>query len=188
MVRSDILRGAVSILSTLLSIIFSHSLSQGPLPGSWMLVHITSIFKGDRSSETSSYRPVALLSIPSKTMESLIWDGLHDYLLSLNFFLLKRRGLGKGDSCITNLLTAVRRWTTIHDCKGKVDVKYLDFSKAFDRLIYICLINNLKRLGTKSPLIGQLTSHLNSQLLKSWLKSLFLRLWNVLVGSSKVHY
>ncbi|CAH8570357.1 unnamed protein product [Schistosoma haematobium] len=163
MVHPAILREAASILATPLSVMFSHSLSRGKLPENWKLAHITPIFKGGRRNEPSSYRPVALLSLPSKLMESLICDGLNDYLLSLNFFSPQQHGFRKGYSCITNLLTAVDRWTSILDRKGKVDVIYLDFSKAFDKVNHLCLINKLKRLGIKPPLIDWLTSYLKNR-------------------------
>ncbi|CAH8497539.1 unnamed protein product, partial [Schistosoma bovis] len=163
MVHPAILREAASILATPLSVMFSHSLSRGKLPENWKLAHITPIFKGGRRNEPSSYRPVALLSLPSKLMESLICDGSNDYLLSLNFFSPQQHGFRKGYSCITNLLTAVDRWTSILDCKGKVDVIYLDFSKAFDKVNHLCLINKLKRLGIRPPLIDWLTSYLKNR-------------------------
>ena len=158
MVHSAILREAASILATPLSVMFSHSLSRGKLPEIWKLAHITPIFKGGRRSEPSSYRPVALLSIPSKIMESLVFDGILEHLSSSKFFSPQQHGFRKGHSCTTNLLTAVDKWTTILDRKGKVDVIYLDFSKAFDRVNHICLINKLRRLGIKPPLIDCLTS------------------------------
>ncbi|VDP87783.1 unnamed protein product [Schistosoma mattheei] len=64
MVHPAILREAASLLATPLSVMFSHWLSQGKLLENWKLAHITPIFKGGRRNEPSSFRPVALLSIP----------------------------------------------------------------------------------------------------------------------------
>ncbi|CAH8468081.1 unnamed protein product, partial [Schistosoma guineensis] len=100
MVHSAILREAVSILATPLSVMVPHSLRRVKLPENWKMTHITPVFKGGRRSESSSYRPVVVLSIPSKIMESLICDGLFDYLLSLNFFSSQQHGFRKGYSCI----------------------------------------------------------------------------------------
>ncbi|CAH8633677.1 unnamed protein product [Schistosoma guineensis] len=163
MVHSAILREAASILETQLSVMFSHSLSRGKLSENWRLAHITPIFKGGRRREPSSYRPVALLFIPSKLMESLICDGINDYLLSLHFFSPQQHGFRKGYSCITNLMTAVDKWTSILDHKGKVDIIYLDFSEAFDKVNHTCLINKLKRVGIRPPLIDWLTSYLKNR-------------------------
>ncbi|CAH8475308.1 unnamed protein product [Schistosoma guineensis] len=163
MVHSAILREAASILATPLSMMFSHSLSRGKLPEIWKPTHIAPIFKGSRRSEPSSYRPVALLSIPSKIMESLICDGINDYLLSLNFLSPQQHGSRKGYSCVTNLLTAVDRWTSILDHKGKADIIYLDFSKAFDKVNHTCLINKPKRLCIIPPLIDWHTSYLKDR-------------------------
>ena len=163
MVHSAVLREAASILATPLSVMFAHSLSRGKLPEIWKLAHITPIFKGGRRSEPSSYRPVALLSIPSKIMESLVFDGILEHLSSSKFFSPQQHGFRKGHSCTTNLLTAVDEWKTILDRKGKVDVIYLDFSKAFDRVNHACLIKKLGRLGIKPPLIDWITSYLENR-------------------------
>ncbi|CAH8468110.1 unnamed protein product [Schistosoma intercalatum] len=162
MVHSAKLREAASILATPLSVMVSHSLRRGKLPENCKLTHITPVFKEGRRSEPSSYRPVVVLSIPSKIMESLICDGLYDYLLFLNFSS-QQHGFRRGYSCITNVLTAVDRWTSILDFMRKVDIIYLDFSKAFDKVNHSCLINKFNRLGIIPPLIGWLTSYLKNR-------------------------
>ncbi|CAH8641779.1 unnamed protein product [Schistosoma rodhaini] len=189
MVHSAVLKEAALILATPLSVMFAHSLSRGKLPEIWKLAHITPIFKGGRCIEPSSYRPVALLSIPSKIMESLIYDGILEYLSSSKFFSPQHHGFRKGHSCMTNLLTAVDRWKTILDRKWKVDVIYPDFSKAFDRVNYVCLIKKLRRLGIKPPLIDWLSLYLENRHFKVRVNfTLSLRLWNVLVGSPVAQY
>lgn len=56
--------------------------------------------------------------------------GIYYHLLSLNFFSPQQHSFRNGHFYITKLLTAVNTWATILDGKGKVDVIYLDFSKA----------------------------------------------------------
>lgn len=80
---------------------------------------------------------MVLLSMPPRIVESLVCDGIRNYLLSMNFFSPRQHSFRKGYSCIANLLTAVDRWTTVFNHKGKVDVIYLDFALAFDRVNYM---------------------------------------------------
>lgn len=65
---------------------------------------------------------------------------------------------------------------------------YFDFSKAFDKINCIYLINKLKRLSVEPPLIGWLTSYVKLHISGLVLASLSLRLWKVLVGFARVHY
>lgn len=66
-----------------------------------------------------------------------------------------------------NLLTTVNQLKTIFDSKRKVDVIYLDFSRAFGRVNHACLINKLERLGINSSLIDWFTSYITNRLLGS---------------------
>lgn len=67
MVHSAIQGKAVSILTTLLNVMFSYSLSQDTATENWELEHITPIFKGGQSNGSLSYWPIALLLIPLKS-------------------------------------------------------------------------------------------------------------------------
>lgn len=122
------------LLQSLPSRLILYSLSLITVSRNRKLVHIEPIFKGGQSSEPSISRPIALLSTPSRVMKSLKCDGLHDYLLSINFSSIQQHGLGQGYSYVTNQLNAVDRWTSIDDHKEKAD--------AFNRIIYKCFTNN----------------------------------------------
>lgn len=115
-------------------------------------------------------------------------DLLCDYMLSISFFSLKRHGFMKSHSCVTKLLAAADKQTANLVYKGKVDVIYLDFSKDIDRVNHRCLIDKLKPRCVQPPLIDWPTSRLDNRLSEAGKSLLFLRLRNVLVGSSRVHY
>lgn len=118
----------------------------------------------------------------------MICDGIHDCLLSINFLHPQQHSFRIGHSCIKNLLTEVDRRTTIPDHKGKVNVIHLDLPNAFDRVSHICFINKFKRLGIKSTLIDCFNSYLKNDTLRLGLRSFFLRVCIVLVGSFRVLY
>lgn len=71
---------------TTLNVMLSHSLSLCTLPRNRKMARVTPVYKGCRLRKHSSYRRVALLSILSKVMGSLVRDDLRDYLLLINFF------------------------------------------------------------------------------------------------------
>ena len=69
-------------------------------------------------------------------MESLLKDAI---LLHLNCFLLikdSQHGFTKGRSCLTNLLQFLNEVTRNLDEGRPVDIIYLDFAKAFDKVPY----------------------------------------------------
>lgn len=55
-----------------------------------------------------------------------------------------------GKSVSTNMLQCLNDWTSSHD---RVDVVYLDFSKAYDRVPHRRLLHKLKHLGSRGDLL-----------------------------------
>ena len=93
-----------------------------------------------------NYRPVSLTSLACKILESIIKDQIIDYLDENEIIRDTQHGFRKGYSCLTNLLQFLDVATDSFDKGEQLDVSYLDFSKAFDKVPH-------KRLGL------QLKSH-----------------------------
>ena len=89
--------------------------------------------KGSRE-ELGNYRPVSLTSVAGKLLETLIRDQMSNHLNKCKLIKGSHYGFTKGISCLTNLLEfyeAVSDWVN----EGKaVDIVYLDFKKAFDKV------------------------------------------------------
>ncbi len=83
-ISSRMLRGCAGSICSFLSSLFNVSLSSGMVPVEWKLSNITPVFKNGDSSVASNYRPISLLSLPSKLLERLI----HVRLMSNMIFSL----------------------------------------------------------------------------------------------------
>ena len=80
-------------------------------------------------------------------MESILRDNII-YHLELNGLIRDSQlGFGAGRSCLSNLLYFMEIVTKQVDKGLPVDVVYLDFSKAFDKVPHNLLINNIKAHG-----------------------------------------
>ncbi|CAH8559385.1 unnamed protein product, partial [Dicrocoelium dendriticum] len=117
----------------------------------WKLGIITPIHKGGSRTDHSNYRPVSLLPILSKVMESIVADALVCYPENWNLITPEQHGSLQQRSCTTNLLIARSSWTEAADAGEGVDVIYLDFSKAFDRLDHRILLSKLQHYGCRRP-------------------------------------
>src|SRR3989442_12709274 len=91
-----------------------------------------------------NYRPVSLTSVVGKLLESIIKDSIVTYQDQYNLIESSQNGFTKGKSCLTNLLDFFEVVTKELDEGNNVDLIYLDFSKAFDKVQYKSLFNNLK--------------------------------------------
>jgi len=58
----------------------------------------------DPRSRSGNYRPVSLTCVLCKVLESIIRDGLVDYLESAGLIRDTQLGFRKGRSCLSNLL------------------------------------------------------------------------------------
>ena len=130
-----------------LSLIFRKSFETGELPEDWKVANVTPIFKKGSKRLASNYRPVSLTSVVCKMMESLIRDAILEHLLDKKVIKDSQHGFMPGRSCLTNLLTFLEKVTADIDSGFPVDVVYLDFSKAFDKVPHKGLMKKIKAHG-----------------------------------------
>ena len=142
-----ILKECHSEVSNPLCLIFNKSLKESKVPSDWKKVSVTPIFKKGSKKEAGNYRLVSLTPIPGKLLESIIKKQMVRHLEENNLLLSSQHGFLYGRSCLTNLLEYLEYITSEIDNKKPVDVVYLDFSKAFDKVAHQRLILKLQNIG-----------------------------------------
>ena len=110
------------------------------------------IFKKGSRSDPLNYRPVSLLSVPSKCLERLIFQGLHGFLLENCILSDEQFGFRPGRSTEDQLLLTYGFISQRRDSGHVVDLILYDFSKAFDTVNHTILLEKLRCIG----LCGQL--------------------------------
>ena len=136
-------------LAPLLLIVFTHSLSSGVVPPSFKLAAITPVFNiksGDRTTP-SNYRPISLTSVFSKVLERIIRKQVSSFIDKKGCLNSTLHGFRSGRSCLSALLSVLDDIMHMLEDGGSVDMVYLDFSKAFDKVDHDILLHKLKSLG-----------------------------------------
>ena len=128
---------------------FNVSLSLGNVPESWKLANVSPIFKKRDKENCSNYRPIFLLCIASKVLESAVLNQLKSEILPL--ITQFQHGFLGGRSTETQLLHVYNYINSILDSSGQADIIYLDFSKAFDSVPIISCCVNYDRLVSMVP-------------------------------------
>ena len=82
-----------------------------------------------------------------KIMESILEDNIINHLEQNGLIRDSQHGFRAGRPCLTNLLYFMEIVTKQVDKGLPVDVVYLDFSKAFDKVPHNRLINKIKAHG-----------------------------------------
>jgi len=68
-----------AVIAYPLYLLYSKSLQTSVLPADWKLAEVTAIYKKGERADRSNYRPVSLISVCCKILESLIRDHVVPY-------------------------------------------------------------------------------------------------------------
>ena len=117
-----------------LTVLFKKSLAEGVVPEDWKRASVSPICKKGNKNITENYRPVSLKSQCSKLIESIIRDVIVQYLEANQLLKDSQDGFRTGQSCLTNILVFLDKITEWVDQGEVVDVVFLDFAKAFDKV------------------------------------------------------
>jgi Reverse transcriptase (RNA-dependent DNA polymerase) len=136
-----------------LKIIFRKSLDEGKVPEEWRSANVTPIFKKGTKTDPSNYRPVSLTSVCCKLMESLLRDSVSEHMEKNGLLEDSQNGFVSGRSCTTNLIDFLDFVTETIDSGDSVDIVFLDFTKAFEKVPRQCLIEKLKANGVGGKIV-----------------------------------
>ena len=128
---------------------FNHSLETGIVPQDFRDAYVCPLYKKGNKEQAENYRPVSLTSIVGKTLESIIKDSVVQFLEEHNLLRNTQHGFTSGRSCLTNLLEFFESVTKELDDGNNVDLVYLDFCKAFDKVPHLRLIRKMEALGIR---------------------------------------
>jgi len=128
-------------------LIFRKSLDGGLVPGDWRHANVTPIYKKGNRGLAENYRPVSLTSQICKAVETIIWNKIVDHLEGKALLRESQHGFRIGRSCLTNFLSFLYKVTGYVDVGDSVDVVFLDFAKAFDKVPHERLLTKLISQG-----------------------------------------
>jgi hypothetical protein len=151
-IPTPILKKFRDILTGPLAVIFNKSLKSGIVPNDWKLANVTPIYKKGSKGLASNYRPISLTSVLCKLLESIIRDALTAHIDRFKLLNQSQHGFLKGKSCTTNLLEFTEKVMNCLDDSTPVDIIYLDFAKAFDKVSRKKLMRKVKNFGIKGDL------------------------------------
>src|SRR6218665_2764881 len=109
---------------------------------------IVPLFKKGHRIDPGNYRPVSLTSVVCKVMERIVKDNVVEHLNEYNVIKGSQHGFTTGRSCLTNLKCFEEVYEKIDEWK-LVDVIYLDFANAFDKVPHKRLAKKLQACGIR---------------------------------------
>jgi len=146
------------------------SMDSGRVPNDWKKANVTAIFKKGDKSSPYNYRPVSLTSHVCKALELLVRDFI---VRKFNLIHETQHGFVKKRSCLTNFLEFLEFISNYVDQGYPINVVYLEFKKAFDKVPHKRLMLKIESLGIIDKIYNWI---------EDWLKDRVQRV--VLLGSS----
>ena len=132
---------------------------------SWKTARLTSVYIKDDETDCSNYRPISLLSVPSKILESVVNDTIVRHVNKANNLVTDKQWAYRAGFSTELLLTHLTEtWRKAVDEGLVVAVAFIDFKKAFDSVSHTILEMKLERdFGISEPLLDWLKSYLKER-------------------------
>lgn len=162
-VHPSVLKNLASILKKPLQIIFQNSLDSKTLPAIWKQGSISPLFKKGNRKLPCNYRPISLTSIVCKILESIIADEISKHLTTNLLRDDNQHGFTVRKSTESNLLEALNIWTDALSHDIPIDIIYLDYEKAFDKVPHQRLVKQLDAYGITSDVLGWISNFLSDR-------------------------
>ncbi|CAM5148917.1 unnamed protein product [Eretmochelys imbricata] len=110
------------------------SFKSATVPNDREIANVMPIFKKGSRGDPGNYRPVSLTSVPGKLVETIVKNKIVRHIEENKLLHKRQHGFCKGRSCLTNLLEFFEGVDKHVDKGDPVDIVYLDFQKAFDKV------------------------------------------------------
>ncbi|CAM4721027.1 unnamed protein product [Lepidochelys kempii] len=134
-------------IAELLTVVCNLSFKSASVPDDWRIDNVTPIFRKGSRSDPGNYRPVSLTSVSDKLVETIVKNKIVRHIDEHNLLGKSKRGFCKGKSCLTNLLEFFEGVNKHMDKGDPVDIVYLDFQKAFDKVPHQRLLSKVSCHG-----------------------------------------
>ena len=162
-VGSRMLTGLSDGICDFVADLFNKSLNTGDVPQDWKLANVSPIFKTGLKSDPLNYRPISLTVNLCKVFESIMRDKIVEHLEKYKLVKATQHGFVRNKSCLTNLLVFVEEVSNYLDAGYPVDVIYLDFQKAFDKVPHGRLLTKLLPHGIVGNILKWIENWLSNR-------------------------
>ncbi|CAM4529159.1 unnamed protein product [Caretta caretta] len=141
-------------IAELLTMVCNLSFKSATVLSDWKIANVTPIFKKGSRGDPGNYRPVSLMSVPGKLVETIVKNKIGRHIEKHKLLCKSQHGFCKGRSCLTNLLEFLEG-VNKHVNKGDPgDIVYLDFQKAFDKVPHQRLLCKLNCHGIRGKILS----------------------------------
>ena len=143
--------------------VFKRSLEESTVSTQWKISRMHTIYRTGDASASENYPPRQMLSVPSKLLEAIVCEGLHEFISVTGLLSNKQWGFRAGRSTEGLLIHLTETCKQAVDNRQVVGVVYIDFQEAFDTVSHTILRYKLKAIGIAGDLLNWIISYLTNR-------------------------
>ena len=157
-INSNIVLDTYDEIKDILFLIFKTSLQQGIFPNILKISKVTPLFISGDTENVFNYRPISYLSVFSKILQRIMYNGIYKHLKNSNLLFDKQFGFFKQNIQFFNFLMIIS--SSFERGEYTLGI-FIDLLKAFDTVDHKILISKLKHYRIKGKTLKWLKSYLN---------------------------
>ena len=161
-----LLRQCADELARPLATIFNQCLRTSRWPSTWKVASVVPVHKKNEKTVAKNYRPVSLLPVLSKVLESIVASRVTEHLEKHHLLCARQFGFRPGRSAADLHLLLTSEWSAALDAGKATAVVALDIEGAFDKVWHAGLLAKLRAAGVDGPLLLLFEDYLKERNLK----------------------
>lgn len=146
-----------------LQVIFTKSLATASVPDDWKTARVIPIHKSGNKQSLTNYRPISLTCTACKLLEHIISKHISSFLQDHSVLTDKQYGFRRGFSTTSQLVEFSHDLSLAINKQSQVDVIFLDFCKAFDKVSHPKLLTKLNFILKNETLIAWIRDYLTNR-------------------------
>ena len=157
------LKLAPDIVAIPLAFIINTVIRDGEIPKGWKVARVLPLHKKLSKNAVENYRPVSILSTPSKILEEVLRQQLSRYLEQKGILPSSQFGFRCGRSTVQATGAALHDWQKARRANMSCGALQFDLSAAFDMISADLLIKKLQIYGACTSVEKIITSYLTGR-------------------------
>lgn len=154
---------ALDVVAVDLLDIVNSSLSKGEFPDAWKQTLVIPIPKIPNSKKPEDHRPINMLPLYEKVMETIVKEQVTAYIDRLGVLVSEQSGFRKQHSCESALNLLLFKWKQYVERGNIVLSVFVDLKRAFETIDRTKLIQVLKKYGIRGQALNWFSSYLSNR-------------------------
>jgi hypothetical protein len=164
-IKPTIIKDLNPFLSPILTVLFNRSIDENEYPDSLKLTKAIELHKKADKTLPENYRPISLLPIIAKILDTIINNQLMQHLIKYNIISPTQYAFRPNSNCTLALQTIIDNIIKNKQQRNPTLAIYIDLSKAYDTISHTKLLDKLKTEFNFSPAaVAFFTSYFRNRL------------------------